>query len=211
MLLYCACDFGELHSVFGTKLLLGNLREAEQLGSEAILVVDRIKVRDLTPVGSSFRAEHLQRDAILNSDPYAPPRSVTAAGGIIRHRSTGELLCIQRHGVLDLPKGKLDPYESISACATREITEETGVDDLTQGDLIGTTVHGYRRGGFFEIKTTYWYAFSSESTQFVPEVKEGIESVHWIPYAEAERTLGHATLRNLLEDLKPFNEDLDVP
>ena len=45
-------------------------------------------------------------------------------------------------GVLDLPKGKLDPNESIAACAARELQEETGADDLVQGQLLGTTVHG---------------------------------------------------------------------
>ncbi|MXX96201.1 MAG: NUDIX domain-containing protein [Rhodothermaceae bacterium] len=202
--LYCACNLNEIPSVVKGGLLLGDLIEAQRLVSEAVLVIDRSALRHLKRIGSAYDSGLIPQDAILNVNPYAPPRAVTAAGGLIRHRVTGELLCIRRHGVLDLPKGKLDPNESIAACAARELQEETGADDLVQGQLLGTTVHGYRRSGFFEVKTTYWYAFTSKLMQFTPALEEGIDAVYWVPYAQAVRELGYPVLRDLLTDLGPL-------
>ena len=197
--LYCACNL----PVRGkTVFLFQDLHSAQKLETEAVLVIDQNAICDIQQLGTGYHATHIPQDAILNLDPYAPPRTVTAAGGIVQHRNTGEILCIRRHGVLDLPKGKLDPNESISACAMRELQEETGIRDLHQGELLGTTVHGYLRSGFFEIKTTYWYDFTSESTQFVPATEEGISAVFWIPYSQAEQMLGYAPLQRLLADLR---------
>lgn len=192
-------------------LLLGDLTEAQRLDSGAVLVIDRSALHHLKRIGSAYDSGLIPQGAILNVNPYAPPRAVTAAGGLIRHRTTGELLCIRRHGVLDLPKGKLDPNESIAACAARELQEETGADDLVQGQLLGTTIHGYRRSGLFEVKTTYWYAFTSEFMQFTPALEEGIDAVYWVPYAQAERELGYPVLRDLLIDLRFVMRDEGEP
>ncbi len=208
MFLYCACNLNEIPSIAKGGLLLGNLNEARQLETEAVLVMDRNALIHLRRIGSAYYSECIPPNTIMNLDPYAPPRSVIAAGGIILHRTTDELLCIRRHGVLDLPKGKLDPGESIAHCAVRELQEETGINDLVQGKLLGTTVHGYRRAGFFEVKTTYWYAFTSESTQFVPALEEGIDAVFWVPYPQAEQNIDYPPLRNLLTDLRSVIQEV---
>lgn len=202
MFLYCACNLNEIPTVVKGGVLLEDLTEVWRLESEAVLVIDHSALHHLKRVGSAYDSGLIPQDAILNLNPYAPPRAVIAAGGLIRHGITGELLCIRRHGVLDLPKGKLDPNESVAACAARELQEETGAGDLVQGKLLGTTVHGYRRAGFFEVKTTYWYAFTSECMQFTPALEEGIDAVYWVPYAQAEQELGYPVLRNLLIDLR---------
>ena len=178
--------------------LLGNLSIAQRLGTAAILVIDAHAVGDVRSVGSVCLASIVPPVAILNAAPYAPPCEVLAAGGIVRHQDTDEVLCIKREGLLDLPKGKLEANESISECAMREVQEETGIADLCQGRLLGTTVHGYHRGGRFKIKATYWYAFTSSSTEFVPAEEEAISAVYWVPEDQAARRLGYATLRELL-------------
>lgn len=207
MFLYCACNLDEIPAVVRGGLVFGDFAEAQRLGTEAVLVIDRNTVGDLKRIGAAYHSDLIPWNSILNLNPYASPRFVIAAGGIIRHRITEELLCIRRHGVLDLPKGKLDPNESIASCAVRELQEETGIDDLVLGGLLGTTVHGYLHAGFFEIKTTYWYAFTSESMQFTPAVEEGIDAVFWIPYSQAEQELGYPILRNFLIDLRSVTED----
>ncbi len=67
---------------------------------------------------------------------------IIAAGGIVVNPNK-EILWIFRRGFWDLPKGKLDPNESIEACAIREVMEETGISNLVLGDLILTTKHLY--------------------------------------------------------------------
>ncbi len=191
--------------------LLDNLSIAQRLETEAILVIDAHALGDVRSVGSVYWTSIVPPEAIRNADPYAPPFEVLAAGGIVRHRDTDEVLCIRRLGLLDLPKGKLEANESISACAMREVQEETGIADLCQGRLLGTTVHGYHRAGRFKIKTTYWFAFTSRATQFVPAEEEAISAVCWVPEEQAARTLGYATLRSLLIKLRSVTRERGGP
>ena len=187
--------------------LLGNLSIAQRMETEAILVVDAYALGEVRSAGSVYWASIVPPEAILNAVPYAPPFELLAAGGIVRHRDTDEVLCIRRNGVLDLPKGKLEANESISECAMREVREETGIADLCQGRLLGTTVHGYHRAGRFKIKATYWYAFTSSATEFVPAEEEAISAVYWVPEDQATRRLGYATLRELLVRIRSITHE----
>ncbi len=56
-------------------------------------------------------------------------KPVTAAGGLVENEK-GEVLLIFRRGKWDLPKGKLDPGETIEQCAVREVEEETGLKNI---------------------------------------------------------------------------------
>ena len=57
---------------------------------------------------------------------------IQAAGGVVTN-DREELLLIFRRGKWDLPKGKLDPGETLEACALRETSEETGLQHLQLG------------------------------------------------------------------------------
>ncbi|MFM8758223.1 MAG: NUDIX domain-containing protein, partial [Methylophilaceae bacterium] len=47
-------------------------------------------------------------------------KTLIAAGGLVENE-LGQVLMIFRRGKWDLPKGKLDPNESIDECALREV------------------------------------------------------------------------------------------
>jgi len=115
-----------------------------------------------------------------------------AAGGIVVNPNN-EILWIFRRGFWDLPKGKLDPNETIEACAIREVMEETGISHLDLGELILTTTHQYQDKYLnTEVeKTTYWYAMSTNLLQEgIPQTEEDIEAIAWVkkealaPYLE---------------------------
>ena len=55
---------------------------------------------------------------------------IKAGGGLVKNEK-GEVLFMFRKGKWDLPKGKLDPGETMDACAVREVMEETGVSGLS--------------------------------------------------------------------------------
>ena len=146
--------------------------------------------------------------AVPNLDPYLPPAPVTAAGGLIVRRGKAadgepEVLLIFRRGAWDLPKGKLDPGETIEECAVREVQEEVGIGTLRVLGAAGTTVHGYPEDGQYLVKTTHWYFMQTPERDFTPEEREGIEEVAWVPWAEARERLGYATLRRHLASLQP--------
>ena len=117
---------------------------------------------------------------------------IIAAGGIVMNPNN-EILWIFRRGFWDLPKGKLDPNETIEACAIREVMEETGIDHLVLGDLIFTTKHQYHDTYLNTQveKTTYWYAMTTDTLQNgIPQTEEDIEAIAWVkkealtPYLE---------------------------
>jgi 8-oxo-dGTP pyrophosphatase MutT (NUDIX family) len=117
---------------------------------------------------------------------------IIAAGGIVVNPNK-EILWIYRRGIWDLPKGKLDPNETVEACALREVMEETGISNLVLGNLILTTKHQYHDPYLnTEVeKTTYWYFMSTDQLQDgIPQTEEDIEAIAWVkkediaPYLE---------------------------
>ena len=111
---------------------------------------------------------------------------IIAAGGIVVNPNQ-EMLWIFRRGFWDLPKGKLDPNETIEACALREVMEETGMSNLVLGDLIMTTAHLYHDMYLnTEVeKTTYWYKMTTDQLQDgIPQIEEDIEAIAWVKKAD---------------------------
>ena len=87
--LYSACNLNEIPSIGKGRLLLNDLAEAQRLEADVVVVVNYNALQNLRRVGSAYQSESIPQDAILNLNPYAPPRAVTAAGGLVRHRGTG--------------------------------------------------------------------------------------------------------------------------
>ncbi len=103
-----------------------------------------------------------------------------AAGGLVENEK-GELLLIYRKKHWDLPKGKLDPGETIEACALREVEEETGLKNVQLGALIDITIHQYEENAEPVTKKTAWYRMKGSSAdQLVPQTDEQIEDIRWV-------------------------------
>ena len=188
-------------------VLLSRLEAAQRLGLHSVWVVEAERVPGLIRTGpESWWADQLPSEAVCNLNPYLPPVGLAAAGALVLREDSDALdvLCIFRNGVWDLPKGKQAKKEDLLCCAMREVAEETGLDDLTGGPLLATTMHGYARGGRYNVKTTYWYCFTSQSSIFAPQEKEGITHVAWMPWKEAEANLGFPVLRDLMRRAHPI-------
>lgn len=105
---------------------------------------------------------------------------VKAAGGLVLNQRE-ELLLIYRRGHWDLPKGKLDEGESIEECALREVKEETGLENISAGKHIGTTVHNYHELGDQIRKETSWYMmYATGEQETIPQIEEDITEVRWV-------------------------------
>lgn len=106
---------------------------------------------------------------------------IEAAGGIVKN-ANGEVLFIHRLGKWDLPKGKLEPNETIDNAAVREVQEETGLKSLNLNEFIDTTYHIYREktNNAPILKTTYWYSMEYYGNEILtPQLEEGISKVEW--------------------------------
>ena len=135
-------------------------------------------------------------------------KKIQAAGGIvfqIDHEEVVTVLLIYRNGCWDLPKGKLEKGESIEMCASREVSEETGSKlPMHLGDL-GTTYHEYTQKGVDYGKTTFWYVMVlPQVTKFLPQKKENIECVEWVPLTEAIQKVGFDNLKLVLRKFEEW-------
>lgn len=110
-------------------------------------------------------------------------KMIEAAGGIVTNPKD-EILFIYRLGKWDLPKGKIEPNESLESAAVREVEEETAITNLKLEYFINSTYHIYREKRQPNepkiLKKTNWFkmSYDGEITP-VPQIEEGITKVEW--------------------------------
>jgi 8-oxo-dGTP pyrophosphatase MutT (NUDIX family) len=107
-------------------------------------------------------------------------KTIKAGGGLVKNEK-GEILFMFRRGKWDLPKGKLDPGESLEDCAVREVREETGVDGLSIVKFLLVTEHEYEEHGSWILKESHWYLMKASSQEpLIPQTEEDISELRWI-------------------------------
>ncbi len=112
---------------------------------------------------------------------------IQAGGGLVLNEKN-EILLIFRKGKWDLPKGKLDKGEIISACAIREVEEETGLKNVKLIEPLIITYHTYHEGSRFILKESHWYTMKVSGNQtLTPQTEEDILEVKWITKEEAKQ------------------------
>jgi len=109
---------------------------------------------------------------------------IEAAGGLVFNYNN-ELLLIERLGVWDLPKGKIDFGETPENAAIREVEEECAVNGISIEYLVCKSYHTY----FFKekhiLKRTYWFKMNSSFTGLlVPQIEENITKVKWMNFSK---------------------------
>ncbi|HEV3222260.1 MAG TPA: NUDIX domain-containing protein [Puia sp.] len=105
---------------------------------------------------------------------------IKAGGGLVKNEHE-EVLFMFRRGKWDLPKGKLDPGESLESCAQREVKEETGISHLELVRFLIVTKHEYEEDGQIISKETHWWLMKSNGNQIlIPQTEEDITELKWI-------------------------------
>jgi 8-oxo-dGTP pyrophosphatase MutT (NUDIX family) len=126
---------------------------------------------------------------------------VKAGGGLVRDPK-GRYLFMLRRGKWDLPKGKLDPGETIGQCALREVGEETGLTDVRLDSPLLITWHTYDESGHHILKETHWFRMSLLSDQaIVPQQEEQITELKWVNEKEVGPLLHH-TFPSIIDVLR---------
>jgi len=145
------------------------------LNKESVLeVVKKLRKNKL----SKAFVYHPNHEELLNKFSTIIKKEI-AAGGVVTNPK-GKVLFIFRNEKWDLPKGKLDPDETIEHCALREVEEETGVKDLILENPLQITYHIFKRNDKYRLKEVHWFAMStSYKGPLVGQVEEGIEKVKW--------------------------------
>lgn len=128
--------------------------------------------------------------------------TVLAAGVVIWRRVDDgiEVLLVERtkHRDISIPKGKLDPGESLPECAVREMLEETGIEIRLDAPL-GTSE--YRLPGGTDKVVHYWQAKATKqalkNSSFKPNGE--IKALHWLTLRKAKKRCSYSHDVELLE------------
>lgn len=125
----------------------------------------------------------------------ASPRGLVLAAGAVCWRETDgdpQILVVRRPRQQDisLPKGKVDPGETLPATAVREIAEETGLV-VALGPPLGIVSYDLPNGRPKEVH--YWAAEvdaeSETHSSFTPNHE--IESLEWVAVHQARKLLSY--------------------
>lgn len=116
----------------------------------------------------------------LKADFKSHFSEIAAGGGLVKNEFD-EYLFIFRRGSWDLPKGKIETYETKKQATLREINEETGLKKMELLQKIAVTRHTYRSNvGKRIIKKSYWYLISAPKQKLIPQTNEDIEKAEWM-------------------------------
>ena len=136
--------------------------------------------------------------------------AIYAAGGVVWRLVNGKLtvLLIHRTAYRDvtLPKGKVDPGETLAETAIREILEETGIR-VSLGIPVG--VSRYHMPNKNQKIVHYWSAEATDaairSSSFVPNRE--IAAIEWMTPKKALKRLSYPVDVEILENFLKFVDD----
>ena len=128
-----------------------------------------------------------------------------SAGAVVVRRLRGRwwLAAIRpggkREGTWALPKGNVGHGESPEETALREVTEETGLEGVSQGKL-GDVRYVYTRAGnrIFKVVSFYLVRYRKGRIDDVPaSFRHEVAEARWLPLEEAPRLLSYAGEREM--------------
>ncbi len=125
---------------------------------------------------------------------------LSAGGAVVRDSDVIVVVPVKRDAsrrrVLALPKGHLDEGETDEAAASREVSEETGVQaELI--DKLGDVEYTYERRGRRRAKRVAFYLFEYRSGSLEDHDHE-IEVARWMPLERAAEELTYAGEREIV-------------
>lgn len=124
-----------------------------------------------------------------------------SAGGVVVRVIGGELhvlLIRDPYRNWGLPKGHVEPGEDDRGAAVREVTEETGLDELVLGPSLMTIDWSFRFRGRRIHKYCAFFLMASASGTARPERREGISDCRWVRLGDALDTISYDNAREVL-------------
>lgn len=122
---------------------------------------------------------------------------VFAAGGVIWRRRSGrvEVVVVHRPHRQDwsLPKGKVDPGETVEETAQREVVEETGLT-CSLDQPLGAVSYVDHKG---RAKTVWYWAMTVLGG--TPTLNDEVDEIAWLDVAAARARVDYETDRTVLD------------
>jgi 8-oxo-dGTP pyrophosphatase MutT (NUDIX family) len=117
-----------------------------------------------------------------------------SAGGLVVRRMRGRAYIaavrVKDGTVLALPKGHIEPGESGSDTAVREVREETGVDGRLV-EKLDDIRYWYTRDGARVLKVVSFFLLAYRSGSVRDYQRAEVDGAEWIPLDEAPKRLAY--------------------
>ena len=135
-------------------------------------------------------------------------KHVYSSGVVVFLKKEGQnfyLLLRTRSGFWDLPKGKVEPGETLQQAALRELKEETGLDhvEILPGFQESLNYLFRDQEGNPIYKTVYFFVGEVASDAHVKLSREHQDFI-WLPFDEAVRRLTYQTARDMVIKAQDF-------
>ena len=125
----------------------------------------------------------------------------TSAGGVVFRIDGGRplyLLIRESYQNWGFPKGHLEEGEVAEAAAVREVSEETGLADLSVRGAIETIDWFFRFRGQLIHKVCHFYLMQTHESSTFPQRAEGITACRWTHFEDACDLVSYANAREVL-------------
>jgi 8-oxo-dGTP pyrophosphatase MutT (NUDIX family) len=151
------------------------------------VLIDEFSPAAVNSMIHEMRQQKVHAGILIHEDLEALKKAVfkkfvvARAGGGLVVNGQGQYLFMLRREKWDLPKGHLDPGETLEQCAIREVGEETGLTQVRLEDALLVTWHTYDENGKHILKETHWFRMTAADSQPVaPQQEEDITALKWV-------------------------------
>jgi ADP-ribose pyrophosphatase YjhB (NUDIX family) len=131
----------------------------------------------------------------------------TSAGGVVFRMEAGSegtgarpvfLLIRDSYRNWGFPKGHVEEGELPEKAALREVTEETGLRDISLRGAVDTIDWYFRFRGRLIHKVCHFFLMETDQAETAPQRTEGITACRWALYEEAREMISYANARDVL-------------
>lgn len=115
----------------------------------------------------------------------------------------GTVLLLQYpQGHWDFPKGHVENDDADHrSTAQRELTEETGIDQIQfVDDFVERSEYSYRHRGKRKVKQVYWYV--AQTDQISVKLSHEHRGYMWLDWDMAEQQLSHEETKSVLRNAR---------
>ena len=137
-------------------------------------------------------------------DPSKPTEPVTSSGGVILN-ADGNVLILRRkqEGTWVLPKGRMEPGETLVQTALREVNEETGLKDLKVIREIGLVryIFLWRPDDKNYKKTVHYFLMKINGTEQEMKLEPDFATYSWEEPSSALKMLTFENDRRIVRSI----------
>lgn len=202
---------GDFYAIFpGTKYAQKSKAGTKILFVKVPSINDKQVVEDMGQKVRGWYAEGLKsvRKDYFHEENAPAANSIRPAAAVALIDS-GKVLMLQRrdNGKWTLPGGTLEFGESLTACAVREVMEETGYHVAIE-DVVGTYTDGDIRIEYSdgEVRQEFTVVYLGKITGGAIELDEESSAYRWISLEKVQELSMAASQKRRMEDLKRYLE-----